>query len=342
MTISSTTVQNTYTPLTDTSVFAIAPIDLADDSKIVVEKNGVELTEGADYSIDATNVTLTSDAVSGDTVVLTRSTPLTQTKDLVNGDPVPVETLEEGLDRIVRQVQEIAGQVQTVDSGLPTPAALEYLRWNAAGTELENYDLGGEVEDLSTDVSSYNASISSLTVRVGNTESDIVDIQAKDTAQDLTLINNSAAIAVLQAASSDHESRVATLESEIDPLQVYYANLVSFLGTKGVEDLTNNDANILTSLAFDGNIYSSIHIDYEISRNTDSNYKTSVGKLYLVCRGNGVWTTERGLQVVDADGVTFTIETETGLISKVTATTDSLAGTSYVGKFKYRIIKFEV
>ena len=122
MTVSSTTVKNSYSGNGSTTQFAYGYKIFADtDLQVIIRVNstGVETvkTLTTHYTVsgagDASggNVTFTSGntPASGQTVVIIREVPQTQAIDYIANDPFPAESHEEGLDRgtmTTQQVQE--------------------------------------------------------------------------------------------------------------------------------------------------------------------------------------------------------------------------------------------
>lgn len=165
----------------------------------------------------------------------------------------------------------------------------------------------------------------------------------------LPLINQS--IVDIQGLLSAHDVRLSALEADVSTLiskvdtniQDITA-LKAFLGVEGSVAIANNQVApiVLDDFTTDGYEYSSVKVDYEIMRRTGTDYKSSVGSMYLVCKDNGVWFTERGLQVIDLDGVTFSITTDANKVGTLSYVSDLLIGAGYTGYFKYRLTKFEV
>jgi len=122
MTVSSTTVKNSYSGNGSTTQFAYGYKIFADTDLIVIirtDSTGAETvkTLTTHYTVsgagDASggNVTFTSGntPASGQTVVIIREVPQTQAIDYIANDPFPAESHEEGLDRgtmTTQQVQE--------------------------------------------------------------------------------------------------------------------------------------------------------------------------------------------------------------------------------------------
>lgn len=132
----------------------------ASDIQVVKAVSGVQstLVLGSDYTVtlngdqDANpggTVTYTSLA-SGQTLSIAGALAYDQTLDLPSGGNFSPIALENALDRIemqIQQVNEATGRSLTLpltsssaSTTLPAPAASKIIGWNAAATELQNYD----------------------------------------------------------------------------------------------------------------------------------------------------------------------------------------------------------
>jgi len=119
MTVSSTTVKNSYSGNGSTTVFAYTFKIFADsDLQVIIRSStGTETTKTitTHYTVsgagDASggNVTFTTGntPASGETVVIRRAVPQTQAIDYIANDPFPAETHEEGLDRATMTTQQV-------------------------------------------------------------------------------------------------------------------------------------------------------------------------------------------------------------------------------------------
>ena len=120
MTVSSTTVKNSYSGNGSTTQFPYGYKIFADSDLIVIirtDSTGVETvkTLTTHYTVsgagDASggNVTFTSGntPASGETVVIIREVPQTQAIDYIANDPFPAESHEEGLDRATMTTQQV-------------------------------------------------------------------------------------------------------------------------------------------------------------------------------------------------------------------------------------------
>ena len=119
MTISSTTVKNSYSGNGSTTAFAYTfKIFANTDLQVIIRSStGTETvkTLTTHYTVsgvgDASggNVTFTSGntPASGETVVIRRAVPQTQAIDYIANDPFPAESHEEGLDRATMTLQQV-------------------------------------------------------------------------------------------------------------------------------------------------------------------------------------------------------------------------------------------
>ena len=119
MTVSSTTVKNSYSGNGSTTQFAYGFKIFADSDLIVIIRSstGTETvkTLTTHYTVagagDASggSITFTSGntPASGETVVIIREVPQTQAIDYIANDPFPAESHEEGLDRATMTTQQV-------------------------------------------------------------------------------------------------------------------------------------------------------------------------------------------------------------------------------------------
>ncbi len=119
MTVSSTTVKNSYSGNDSTTAFAYTFKIFADtDLQVIIRSStGAETTKTltTHYTVsgagDASggNVTFTSGntPATGETVVIRRGVPQTQAIDYIANDPFPAESHEEGLDRATMTIQQM-------------------------------------------------------------------------------------------------------------------------------------------------------------------------------------------------------------------------------------------
>ena len=119
MTISSTTVKNSYSGNGSTTAFAYTFKKFANtDLQVIIRSStGTETVKSLTnhYTVSGVgddsggNVTFTSGNIpaSGETVVIRRAVPQTQAIDYIANDPFPAESHEEGLDRATMTLQQV-------------------------------------------------------------------------------------------------------------------------------------------------------------------------------------------------------------------------------------------
>ena len=121
MTISTTTIKNSYSGDGSTTVFNYT-FKITDQDHIEVLTRTSAGTESektitTDYTVSGVgnanggSVTFTSAPASGLTVILRRDTPQTQGMDLIENDPLPANTLETAHDKIMSVAQELQEEV---------------------------------------------------------------------------------------------------------------------------------------------------------------------------------------------------------------------------------------
>ena len=122
MTISTTIIKSSYSGNGSTTAFTYNfKITDQDDIQVIIRSaNGTETvkTLTTHYTVSGVGgnsgtVTFTAGniPVSGETVVLRRSTPQTQTMDLIDNDPMSAETIETAHDNVVAITQELQEQI---------------------------------------------------------------------------------------------------------------------------------------------------------------------------------------------------------------------------------------
>ncbi len=125
MTVSTTTLKNSYSGNGSTTAFAYG-FKVFDSSELKVyirSSTGTETlksegTGSANYGVSGVgsssggNVTFVTAPASGETVVILRDTALTQSLDLVENDPFLSDSFEDSLDKLTHTVQELDEEVQ--------------------------------------------------------------------------------------------------------------------------------------------------------------------------------------------------------------------------------------
>ena len=119
MTVSSTTVKNSYSGNGSTTQFAYGYKIFADSDLIVIIRSaaGTETVKtltthytvagAGDASGGSITFTIGNTPASGETVVIIREVPQTQAIDYIANDPFPAESHEEGLDRATMTTQQV-------------------------------------------------------------------------------------------------------------------------------------------------------------------------------------------------------------------------------------------
>lgn len=130
-------------------------------------------------SVDPVNVEMNIAPTSDEKLLIKRNVPNTQTTDLLNTGPAPLETVEISFDRVVAMVQEHAEKLtraalfsvtSSQSAVMPEPEADKMLAWNTGGTDLENKsadDILNLTDALAvannlSDVQSASASVANL------------------------------------------------------------------------------------------------------------------------------------------------------------------------------------
>ena len=124
MTISSTTVKNSYNGDGSTTTFSYTFKIFANSDLQVIIRNNTTATETVKTLTTHYTVTGVGSAsggsviftagnipASGETVVLRRAVPQTQAIDYIANDPFPAESHEEGLDRAMMTLQQVQEEV---------------------------------------------------------------------------------------------------------------------------------------------------------------------------------------------------------------------------------------
>jgi len=97
----------------------------------------------------------------------------------------------------------------------------------------------------------------------------------------------------------------------------------------------------ITKLVFDGDVFSSVIINYEIDRSTDDpDVRFSTGTIYMqFVPPTSTWRVEFGEQVGDFHGVTLSVD-QTGNVGQLQYATDDMPGGTYAGKIKFEFKTF--
>jgi hypothetical protein len=138
------------------------------------------------------------------------------------------------------------------------------------------------------------------------------------------------------------------LASWFNALQQAGLNVEGFLGAGYLAEarvaLTNGQATPanIAGLSFDSASFTSARVEFEINQKTATNELVCNGTMTLLWRAlTSSW--DIIVRVIDGDepGITLTVST-TGTVGQVKYTLGTLAGTGYVGNFKFKAISFGV
>lgn len=190
MSLSNLTVKATYQGDGANDTFAIPFDPIVDDSAetfVYIRDEGVDpvtetlVEEGAlnEYTLTGavlpgdfhTNVVFNAGSIptADQKVIIIRVMPLTQTLNLTNSN-FSSANVNRALDRIVAMIQQLDERFsrvpvmrvteQEVQIVLPEPEAEKFLRWNDAGTNLENSDFTtAQIQDIIDDVAAIDAAV---------------------------------------------------------------------------------------------------------------------------------------------------------------------------------------
>ena len=236
MTVSSTTVKNSYSGNSSTTAFAYTFKIFADtDLEVIIRSStGTETTKTltTHYTVsgagDASggNVTFTSGntPATGETVVIRRAVPQTQAIDYIANDPFPAESHEEGLDRATMTTQQVQEELDR-SIKLSRTNTMTSTEFTVGATDRANkllsFDSSGELsvtQELGTFKGNWGASTA---------------YQVRDIVKDTS--TNNIFIGAQNDSGSSGGAPVASsyFKGCIDELKIYNTNLTS----TQVEDL---------------------------------------------------------------------------------------------------------
>jgi len=239
MTISTTTIKNSYSGNGSTTTFnyTFKITDQDDIDVIIRSSSGTETTKTITTHYTVTGVgnsgggtvVFTSGNIpaSGETVVLRRSTPLTQGVDLIENDPLPANTLEDALDKLTSINQELQEQLNR-SLKVSRTATL-----NVPEITADASTRAGKLLGFSADGNSLDATIDGTGVTTSATAA----------ATSATNAANSATAAASSATAAENAKNAA--EAALDTFDD------DFLGAKSSNPSVDNDGNALA----DGALY---------------------------------------------------------------------------------------
>jgi hypothetical protein len=176
MTISTTIIKNSYSGNNSTTVFAYT-FEIAANTEIQViirSSTGTETVKSltTDYTVSGVgsatggNVTMVSPPATGETLVIRRVTPKTQTVDLVENDPFTAETVEGAFDKAIAVTQEVQEEVDRSIklSRTNTMASTEFTVDAATrASKILGFDTNGELS-VTQELGSFKGNWSASTV----------------------------------------------------------------------------------------------------------------------------------------------------------------------------------
>jgi hypothetical protein len=245
MTISTTTIKNSYSGNGSTSAFTYTfKITDQDDIEVLIRSsNGTETTKTitTHYTVSGVGnagggtVTFTAGNIptSTETVVLRRATPQTQGLDLIENDPLPANSLEDAFDKLTSISQELQEEVDrsiklsrtntitstefTVDAAT---RANKILAFDANGEIAVTQELGSykgnwsagtsySARDIVKDTSNNNIYISNT----AHTSSGSLPLSSNADSAKWDLLVDAASATSSASAAATSESNAATSES---------------------------------------------------------------------------------------------------------------------------------
>jgi hypothetical protein len=182
MTVSSTTVKNSYSGNGSTTQFAYGYKIFADTDLIVIIRSaaGTETvkTLTTHYTVagagDASggSITFTSGntPASGETVVIIREVPQTQAIDYIANDPFPAESHEEGLDRATMTTQQVQEELNR-SIKLSRTNTMTSTEFTVGATDRANkilaFDSAGEIS-VTQELGTYKGTDATVTTEAYN------------------------------------------------------------------------------------------------------------------------------------------------------------------------------
>jgi len=122
----------THTTTADASAWYSVPftyVTILNVPKISVTLDGESLTYGTDYTLGVSGLQLVEAPEEGQALVVTRTTPMTQTTDFQTGFIDPDE-IEEALDLAAMRDQELAEKIRNFSASINSTATLSSLGWS--------------------------------------------------------------------------------------------------------------------------------------------------------------------------------------------------------------------
>ena len=239
MTISTTTIKNSYNGNASTTAFNYTfKISASSEMQVLIRSSaGVETVKALSTHYTISNignsgggaVTFTSGntPASGQTVILRRVTAQTQAMDLIDNDPMSADTIENAHDKSIALIQELQEQInRSLKVSRTATLTTAEITDNAAAR-------AGKLLGFSSDGNSLDATIDGSGVAISATAASNSATAAASSA--------SAASSSATAASNSQAAAEAALDTFDD----------DFLGSKSSNPSVDNDGNSLA----DGALY---------------------------------------------------------------------------------------
>jgi len=182
MTVSSTTVKNSYSGNGSTTQFAYGYKIFADTDLIVIIRSaaGTETVKtltthytvagAGDASGGSITFTTGNTPASGETVVIIREVPQTQAIDYIANDPFPAESHEEGLDRATMTTQQVQEELNR-SIKLSRTNTMTSTEFTVGATDRANkilaFDSAGEIS-VTQELGTYKGTDATVTTEVYN------------------------------------------------------------------------------------------------------------------------------------------------------------------------------
>ena len=182
MTVSSTTVKNSYSGNGSTTQFAYGYKIFADTDLIVIIRSaaGTETVKtltthytvagAGDASGGSITFTTGNTPASGETVVIIREVPQTQAIDYIANDPFPAESHEEGLDRATMTTQQVQEELNR-SIKLSRTNTMTSTEFTVGATDRANkilaFDSAGEIS-VTQELGTYKGTDATVTTEAYN------------------------------------------------------------------------------------------------------------------------------------------------------------------------------
>lgn len=338
MTVSSTTLKNSYSGNGSTTAFAYNfRVFASSELKVYIRSStGTETLKSAgtgstNYAVTGVGaasggtVTFVTAPASGETVVLLRDTGLTQNTDYLENDSFPANSHEEALDRLTHIVQELDEEVQrSVIAPITDPADIDmtlppkdtrkgaYLAFNSTSGDPE---AGASSDDVTT-LAAVTTDIATLAdIQDGTVATNAITISSANSANISTVAGISANVTTVAGISSD-VTAVAGDATDIGVVSGISANVSTVAGiSSNVTSVAGNATNVNKVAAVDGDVTKVADIDSDVTAvaNIDSDVSAVENIAANVTTVAGV-----AANVTTVAGVASNVTTVAGVAANVT------------------------